>query len=409
MTLTIAAILIYAFKGIYINTKMWSSGWKWTAWIAFWGVIAISFFTWLWSRYNWMYLHDNYPAFQDFLNGTMITLVITCVVMVAFNLIDDIAHFVRWIAAKTGPVEIEIEGPKISRWRFISQIGLGAGALTLGSFFWGITKGKLNFSVVRKTLSFPNLPAAFDGAKIVQISDAHLGSFTDQHQEVKDAIQTINDLNPDYIFFTGDLVNSTEQEADPWVPIFKNLCAKKGMYAILGNHDYGYYGDMDDDRQAQVRVGVIDRLSQIGFKVLLNEHTILREGEDKIGLIGVENWGKSHWFPKAGDLAKAKEGLEEMPFNILLSHDPTHWEEYVIGKEDSIDLTLSGHTHGAQMGLHIPGVLYISPARLMFKRWAGLYQEGKNRLYINRGFGYLIFPGRVGMSPENSLLELKKA
>ena len=133
------------------------------------------------------------------------------------------------------------------------------------------------------------------------------------------------------------------------------------------------------------------------------------KGADKIGLIGVENWGKSHWFPKEGDLTRAKEGMEDVSFNILLSHDPTHWEELVIGEDDTIDLTLSGHTHGAQMGINIPGVLRISPASLMFKRWAGLYQEGKNQLYINRGFGYLIFPGRVGMSPEISLLELKKA
>lgn len=409
MAITVALILIYAFKGVYINTKMWSTGWKWTAWGFYWGIMIITFVAWIWAGNNWSFLRENYPSLHEMINGTIITLVLTCLVMVIFNLFDDITHFIRWIVAKTGPAEIETEAAKISRWKFISQIGLGAGALTLGSFFWGITKGKLNFRVMRENLSFANLPASFDGLKIVQISDAHLGSFTDQHDEVIEAIQTINDLEPDYIFFTGDLVNSEEQEAEPWIPIFKELRAKKGMYAILGNHDYGYYSNFEDDRMAQVRVGVIDALKQMGFTVMLNEHTVLEQAGEKIGLIGVENWGKSHWFPKDGDLPKAKEGMEDVPFNILLSHDPTHWEELVMGKDDSIDLTLSGHTHGAQIGIWIPGFGQVSPARFLFKRWAGLYKEGRNNLYINRGFGYLIFPGRVGMSPEITLLTLNKA
>ncbi|NNE54633.1 MAG: metallophosphoesterase [Flavobacteriales bacterium] len=407
----VIAVMLYAFKGVYINTKSFATMWKWIIWVGYWLVMAATFWAWLYNSNNWSELRANHPQLQELIMGAIITVVVSCCVLVIFNLIEDLVHFVRWLRMRSTteiPLDSDATLPTISRWKFISQVGLGLGAITFGSFLWGITRGKFNFRVIRQNLAFANLPKAFDGVKIVQISDAHLGSFAGQFEQIQEAITMINSLDADYVVFTGDLVNSEEQEADDWVDIFSGIKAKRGKYAILGNHDYGYYSNFDDSRQAQVKTGVVERLQAMGFTPLLNEHRVLEHEGEKIGLLGVENWGKSHWFPKDGDLEKAREGMEDVPFKILLSHDPTHWEEHIMGKED-IDLTLSGHTHGAQMGISIPGVLEISPARLMFKRWAGLYTEGKNNLYINRGFGYLIFPGRVGMSPEITLLELNKA
>ncbi len=221
-------------------------------------------------------------------------------------------------------------------------------------------------------------------------------------------MQIINELNPDYIVFTGDLVNEEPEEAKNWVPIFKKLRAKHGKYAILGNHDYRW-GKSNPELEEKNRAGVKEMLEQMDLEPLLNEHRILEKDGEKIGLVGVENWGYSPqgWFPTYGDYTKAAENMEEVPFKILLSHDPTHWEHHILGKEN-VDLTLSGHTHGGQMGITIPGLFEFSVARFLYDRFAGLYTENNQHLYINRGMGFLIFPGRVGMPPEITLHELKK-
>jgi len=244
--------------------------------------------------------------------------------------------------------------------------------------------------------------------RIVQISDLHLGSFRGKFGPLAEAVQMVNALRPDYILFTGDLVNESPEEAEEWVSLFRGLKARSGKYAILGNHDYGW-GRITEEDKDKNSLGVMDVLRRMEFDVLGNEHRILQKDGQRIGLVGVENWGYSeeNWFPTRGDYARSVAGMEEVPFKILLSHDPTHWDHHILGKE-AVDLTLSGHTHGGQLGIRIPGLLELSAGKLFYKRYAGAYQEKGQHLYVNRGMGYLIFPGRVGMPPEISLHELRR-
>ncbi|MDG1159007.1 MAG: metallophosphoesterase [Flavobacteriales bacterium] len=401
--------ITYSIKSVFVLSKSLGRKRRWLVTSIYTLVTGGLFMYFFITSRDFQELRENNPALLDFVVGGFFTLMVTCLVMGLFHLVEDIIWVMKAIVRSVrghSKVAEDLGGSKMTRSTFISKLGLGAGALALGSFVWGFTKGKFGWRIVEEELAFDNLPKSFDGTKIIQISDLHLGSFREQFEPLKEAIQLINELEPDYIFFTGDLVNTYFWEADPWVPVFQELKAKKGKFSILGNHDYGYYGDTSDEEQAACREGVIQRNKDMGFTPLINEHAILEENGERIGLLGVENWGESHWFPKVGDVSKAREGMPEVPFTMLLSHDPSHWDLHVQGKED-IDLTFSGHTHGAQMGLRIPGVLELSPAAIMFKRWAGLYKEGKQHLYINRGMGYLMMPGRVGMPPEITFMTLK--
>jgi len=270
---------------------------------------------------------------------------------------------------------------------------------------YGILRGKFNFRVIEDEVVSAKIPKAFDGKKIVQISDAHLGSFMASFEPVKKAIDLINSLEPDYVFFTGDMVNNNAVEALPWVDIFKGIKAKNGKYSIFGNHDYADYGN----QTKEARVTSVKLLKEIhrdmGFRLMEDEHVVLKEGVDEISLIGVHNWG--HGFHQVGVLDKAMAGINKDHFKILLSHDPTHFDHQVRNKTD-IDLTLSGHTHGMQMGIEIPNLgIKWSPVKWRYKKWAGMYEEDGQRLYVNRGLGVLAYPGRVGMSPEITLLTLK--
>lgn len=407
--------VLYSIKAVFVTTRRWHNPWNWLITVLF-ATLTIGFFLWcfLITR-DWNTLRETNPDLLDFAVGGFFALAVTCLVIGLIHLIDDLIQLVRWVFRRFGKKEKAdhgedvIAGKEMSRSSFITKVGFGIGGFVLGSFIWGLTKGKFGWKIFEHQLAFENLPQEFDGVRIVQISDLHLGSFKNNFAPLEEAVEMINGLNPDYIFFTGDLINTYDSEAEPWIPVFRKLKAKKGKYSILGNHDYGYYGNTTDAEQVAIKQGVIEMNKRMDFKILVNEHAILEHNGAQIGLIGVENWGESHWFPKLGDVAKAEENMPAVPFKLLLSHDPSHWDMHVQGTRLDIDLTLSGHTHGAQMGLRIPGVLEISPAALMFKRWAGLYYEGKQALHINRGLGYLMIPGRVGMPPEISLLELKKA
>jgi predicted MPP superfamily phosphohydrolase len=293
------------------------------------------------------------------------------------------------------------------RRRFLSAIALGLAAIPFGALLYGMYKGKYNFKVLKYTLEFDDLPDAFDGYRITQISDIHSGSF-DNRKMVEYGVSLINQQKSDTILFTGDMVNNMTEEMKPWADLFATLEAKDGKYSVLGNHDYGdYIPWATTELKSQNLQDLKDLQKKMGFDLLLNEHRYLTKGEDKIALVGVENWGKGG-FKKAGDLQKAVSNISEQDFKILMSHDPSHWEAEVVPDEKHFHLTLSGHTHGMQFGIEIPGWIKWSPAKWRYKHWAGIYKEQGQFINVNRGFGFLGYPGRVGIWPEITVITLKR-
>ncbi|WP_420552101.1 metallophosphoesterase [Tenacibaculum aiptasiae] len=293
------------------------------------------------------------------------------------------------------------------RRSFIAKLALGIAAIPFASLLYGIFKGKYNYKVLKYQLKFSDLPDAFDGFTITQITDIHSGSFTNK-EEIQYGVDLINEQKSDVILFTGDIVNNFATEMDNWIDTFKQLEAPSGKYSILGNHDYGDYSKWESKEEKTANFDAIKGIHpKIGFDLLLNENRYLEKDGQKIALIGVENWGKG--FNQAGDLQKASEGINKNDFKVLMSHDPSHWE-YKVKKDDfNYQLTLSGHTHGLQFGIEIPGFIKWSPAKYVYKQWAGLYEEFGRYINVNRGFGYHAFPGRVGIWPEITVIELKKA
>ena len=293
------------------------------------------------------------------------------------------------------------------RRKFISQLALGIAAIPFAAFIYGIIQGKYNYKVLKYQLRFKDLPDAFDGFTITQISDIHSGSFTNR-EKIQYGVDLINEQKSDLMLFTGDIVNNKADEMDNWIDVFSQLKAKEGKYSILGNHDYGDYMDWKDPQDKINNFQDVKRIHEkIGFDLLLDEHRYLEKDGQKIALVGVENWGKG--FNQAGDLEKASANINKDDFKILMSHDPSHWE-HVVKKDDfNYQLTLSGHTHGLQMGIEIPGWFKWSPSKFAYKQWAGLYEEYGRYINVNRGFGYHAFPGRVGIWPEITVIELKKA
>ncbi|AJR03145.1 metallophosphoesterase [Siansivirga zeaxanthinifaciens] len=294
-----------------------------------------------------------------------------------------------------------------ARRQFISKVALGLAAIPFASIIYGIYKGKYNFKVLKYTLTFNDLPDAFDGYKITQISDIHSGSF-DDIEKVSYAIDLINEQASDVILFTGDMVNNKASELIPYKDIFSKLDAKDGKFSVLGNHDYGDYVTWESEEAKHQNLEELKTIQKdIGFDLLLNESRFLEKNGQRLALVGVENWGTGG-FKKAGDLKKATQHIDAHDFKILMSHDPSHWEQQVIADPYHYHLTLSGHTHGMQFGIEIPGWFKWSPVKWRYKYWAGIYQEMGQYINVNRGFGYLAFPGRVGIWPEITVIELKK-
>ena len=295
-----------------------------------------------------------------------------------------------------------------SRRKFVSQIGLGLAAVPFLSLIYGVTKGKYNYKVIKQAIFFPDLPDSFDSFKITHISDVHSGSFDDP-DKINYAIDLINEQNSDMILFTGDIVNTHAKEMHPWIDTFKRIKDHKyGKYSVLGNHDYGEYIPWPSEAAKEENFQNIKNLyGQIDFKLMLNEHTFIEKGADKIALIGVENWGTN--FKKKGDINLASHNLTKEDFKILMSHDPSHWDSEVKNHDKHFHLTLSGHTHGFQFGIEIPGILKWSPIQYVYKQWAGLYENIGRYVYVNRGFGFHAYPGRVGIMPEITVIQLKKA
>lgn len=293
-----------------------------------------------------------------------------------------------------------------SRRKFIAQLALGIAAIPFASFLYGVTKGKYNFKVLKYELEFDDLPEAFENFTITQISDIHSGSFTDQNK-VQYAVDLVAEQQSDLLLFTGDIVNNKATEMDDFIDMFSALKAPYGQYSILGNHDYGDYADWKTkaDKKANFQA-VKDIHKHIGFDLLLNESRFIEKDNQRLALVGVENWGKG--WKQVGDLDKASEEVNQKDFKILMSHDPSHWEYQVKENDFNYQLTLSGHTHGLQMGIEIPGFIKWSPSSFIYKQWAGLYEEYGRYVNVNRGFGYHGFAGRVGIWPEITVIKLKK-
>ena len=323
-------------------------------------------------------------------------------------LFEDMARLARWaMSSATRPAGTD--GNAIPRSEFMAQLALGLGAIPFVALLWGMVRGATDYQVRRVTLRFPNLPPAFDGFKVVQISDLHTGSFNST-EPLERAVALINKQAADLVLMTGDLVNNRATEVEPHMPALAQIKSELPIFSSLGNHDYGdYVQEFRDDRALWTQN--LERLMQNHAKMgwtLMNDtsHTITR-GEDKIAVIGVQNCSAHANFHSYGNLAKAHAASGDAPFKILLSHDPSHWEAQVLNYPD-IDLTLSGHTHGMQFGINLPFMKW-SPVQYVYKQWAGLYEQGRQKLYVNTGLGYLGYPGRVGFLPEITVFELRRA
>ncbi len=411
MLIVLSFIEVYAFMGLRNLTvnldPMWRKIWTYFFWLT----TLISYGAIVLIMAKWAQRHDGnvvrtYGAF-NFVVGFFLICFTTKLLFSTFHLLNDVTRFGKWAYVRLTEKPDAEAHESMTRVQFFNQVGLGVAALWAGTMLYGMTKGKFGYRVLSETLTYPDLPASFDGMRIVQISDMHLGSFREAFDDVQAGFDMINSLNPDYIFFTGDMVNNFADEAEPWIERLKGLKAKYGKYSILGNHDYGDYamGDQPDEK-AKSQKRLFEIHAESGFQLLRNQNVKLERGNESIRLLGSENWGLG--FHQYGDLDKTMQGSSDEEFKILLSHDPTHWSEHVIGKRN-IHLTLSGHTHGAQMGLELPQFgIKFSPVSLRYKRWGGLYTENNQHLYINRGFGFLAFPGRIGMPPEITLIEFRR-
>lgn len=343
----------------------------------------------------------------NFFIGLMVSILVCEVFLAFFYLFDDLLLIPKKIYKKFKPQTAE-SSPKPRR-QFIKKTAALLGMLPFVAFLDGITKGKYRFTVHHQTIEFPDLPDAFDGFTIAQISDVHAGSF-DSPTAIQNGLKLLQEQNADMICFTGDLVNTFSTEIEPYLKDFAALSAPYGKFSILGNHDYPVYRRMfKDEAEGELNhQEIIGHHQTMGFQLLRNEAVSVTKDQAEIRLLGVENWGRSHHFPKEGDLEKTVKNCPKNSFNVLLSHDPTHWADKVIDFPKQIHLTLSGHTHGMQMGIDLPFFKW-SPVKYVYRHWAGLYKEKKQYLYVNRGFGFLGFAGRVGIYPEITLLKLKKA
>ena len=322
-----------------------------------------------------------------------------------FFIVDDLRRGGVWVFSKLFSNDTaNVVTTGISRSVFMSWLGISIGAGLFGTLLFGFLN-KYRYQINRLQLAFENLPDAFRGLKIVHISDIHSGSFTDK-DAVRRGVNKIIQEKPDLILFTGDLVNDRATEMHEYIEVFGELKAPLGVYSVLGNHDYGDYvrWENEEAKQSNLR-DLMNVHSKMGWRLLMNEHAVLEKNGDQIALLGIENWGARGNFSRYGKMDKAYPGTENYPFKILLSHDPSHWDAQVRTQYKDIDLMLAGHTHGMQFGLELPGVKW-SPVQYMYKQWAGLYESENQKLYVNRGFGFLGYPGRVGILPEITVIEL---
>jgi predicted MPP superfamily phosphohydrolase len=394
----IAIIEIYAFQAVKTFTKV---RWVKLTYIII-SVLAVAFVFYGFSKFD-----RGVGQTQMFMMtiGVMLLVIVPKLLITFIMLLEDTLRLM--LGTKNYFTNYGNDTFFPERRKFISQVALGIAAVPFLSLIYGMTIGKYNYKVLRQTLFFDDLPEAFDGFKITQISDIHSGSF-DNPEKISYAVDLINEQESDLLLFTGDIVNTHAKEMHPWIDTFKKIKNYEfGKFSILGNHDYGEYVDWKSEEAKNKNFEDIKDLhQQIDFKLMLNENTKIKKGNDEIALVGVENWGVK--FKKVGDLNKASENLNKEDFKILMSHDPSHWDAEVKDHPKNFHLTLSGHTHGFQFGIEIPGIIKWSPVEYVYKQWAGLYENVGKYIYVNRGFGFHAYPGRVGIMPEITVIELKK-
>ena len=401
----ILLIDLYVFQAVKLTVQTATLKIKFTVYGLYWAVSAVVVLTLAVMPYINL---DNWPkSFRTYWMATIIGLFLSKALTVIFLVADDLRRVLQWGGGKLFYQYIEGEPFKaagISRSVFMSWLGLAIGGGLMTAMMVGFTN-KYRYQIKKVKLNFPNLPDAFKGLKMVHISDVHSGSFTDK-KAVEHGVQMIMDQQADIILFTGDLVNDRAGEMAEYTDLFGRLRAPMGVYSTLGNHDYGDYKSWSSPEE---KIQNLENLKQLqanmGWRLLMNEHVILEKKGQQIALLGIENWGAKANFPKYGKLHEAYAGTEKYPFKILMSHDPSHWDAQVRSEYSDIDLTLSGHTHGMQFGVELPGFKW-SPVQYVYKQWAGLYEQAHQKLYINRGFGFIGYPGRVGILPEITLIEL---
>jgi uncharacterized protein len=395
----------YFFQGVLIASKNWSPLWRGIIRYGFWIPTVLSVLALFWWTFS-----DPYKYSSNFRNWIITGIVATYfskIVGVLFLFIDDLQRGVRWVFSYfQKSSSTNSRGEVISRSEFLSKTALIAASVPLGAFAYGIISGAHDYRIRKITIKLPNLPKAFDGIKIAQLSDIHSGSFWNK-TAVKGGVEMVLGEKPDVIFFTGDLVNNESSEVKEYMDVFDKLRAPLGVFSITGNHDYGDYKSwVTKESKQQNFQDLITAHKNLDFDLLLNENRFIEQGGEKLAIIGVENWGTR--FSKHGKLDVAYKGTDEAAVKLLLSHDPTHWDAEVRPGFKDIDVMFAGHTHGAQFGVNI-GNFTWTPVQHVYKQWGGLYQEDNQYLYVNRGFGYLGYPGRVGMPPEITIFELKKA
>ena len=396
----------YFFQGILAASKNWSPLWKNITRYGFWVPTAFSFVALFWWAFDDPYKYS--ANFRTIVLTSLTAIYFSKLFGILFLFVDDLQRGVRWVVRlfQKSPDGKSV-GEVITRSEFLAQAAMVAATIPLGAMAYGVISGAHDYSVKRITVKLPNLPKSFDGIKIGQVSDIHAGSFFNK-TAVKGGVEMMMNEKPDVILFTGDLVNNESSEVKDYTEIFNKLKAPLGIFSVTGNHDYGNYKAWSSQEVKQKNFqDLLAAHKHMGYDILMNEHRMLEQGGEKIAIIGIENWGMGR-FPKYGKMNEAYAGTEEAPVKLLLSHDPSHWDEEVRKLYPDIDLMFAGHTHGFQFGIEIGGFKW-SPSQYAYKQWAGLYTQGKQHLYVNRGFGYLGYPGRIGMPPELTIIELKRA
>lgn len=399
--LIILAIDLYVFFGLRYAFFSDSGTTLFTA--IFWGVEFLLLIGMLWS------VNQGSAAMAKGLPRIIVTttfiLLAGKILFSTFLVIDDMTRAIRWLTSLFESTPSESSDKGISRLGFLVNGGVLVGTGMVAGLTYGIARGAHNYHVKKERITLPKLPSDFKGLKIVHISDIHSGSFWDRNA-VKRGVKMITDQEPDVVFFTGDIVNNISKELDGYKEVFGKISAPLGVYSILGNHDYAEYDPtLSEEERLQSIREVIQSHKDMGWDILLNENRVLEKDGVSFGIVGVENWSAHPRFPKYGDMHKAYQGLSDTPVKLLLSHDPSHWRAQVIPEFGDIDITFSGHTHGMQFGIETAGFKW-SPVKYMYPEWAGLYREAHQYLYVNRGFGYLGYPGRLGIRPEITVIEL---